>query len=202
LKSNRSVADGGRRFAALARRLPPQLDGTLVSLRPLRRSDAPRLLAALINPEVVRYIAPPPVAGDGFEQFITWSRKAGRARKHLIYAVVPHGATEPVGLMQLWKVEADFSVAECGFVLAEDRWGSGAFVDGATLLLRYAFETLGVHRLEARVAAGNERGNKAMAKIGLHQEGCLRSCFRLGGTFTDHYMWSALADEWRARMVA
>lgn len=168
-------------------------------LRPLRKGDAPSLLAAFESPRVSRFITPAPSSLEQYEQFIVWARRVGRARRHFVYGVVPPGLTKPVGLMHLWKLETDFSVAECGFVLAESCWGTGLFVDGAEALLHFAFDVLHVHRVEARSAVDNGRGNGAMRKLGLECEGRLRSCFRLQGEFVDHHMWAALADEWRAR---
>ena len=167
-------------------------------LRPLTKGDAPWRLAAFESPAVSRFITPAPSSLDEYEQFIGWARSVGRARRHFVYGVIPDGLTKPVGLMHLWKLEPDFSVAECGFVLAESSWGTGVFLDGADALLRFAFNELKVHRLEARSAVDNGRGNSAMRKLGLSCEGRLRSCFQLQGEFVDHYMWATLAAEWRA----
>ena len=51
----------------------PVLTGTLVTLRELRLSDAPSLLAMLSTEEVSRFISPPPTTVEGFERFIAWT---------------------------------------------------------------------------------------------------------------------------------
>jgi RimJ/RimL family protein N-acetyltransferase len=43
-----------------------------------------------------------------------------------------------------------FSTAEWGFAVGSAFWGTGVFRESAELLLAFAFETIGVHRLEAR----------------------------------------------------
>ena len=200
MKSDRAQAYAT--LAASPASWPPVLRGRATTLRPLKKGDAPSLLAAFESPRVSRFITPAPTSLAQYEEFIAWARRVGRARRHFVYGVVPEGLTCPVGLMHLWKLETDFSVAECGFVLAESCWGTGIFVDGAEALLRFAFDDLHVHRLEARSAVDNGRGNGAMRKIGLSCEGRLRSCFRLQDQFVDHYMWAALASEWRSRGAA
>ena len=48
----------------------PLLAGEGVTLRALRASDAPTLLAMLTTEEVARFISPPPTTAEGFEKFI------------------------------------------------------------------------------------------------------------------------------------
>jgi RimJ/RimL family protein N-acetyltransferase len=184
------------------KRLPGPLEAERLTLRPLRLSDVPALLTALRSPEIFEHICPGPQCIEDFTAFTRWSRKVTRAGRHLVYGVVPHGSRRPVGVVQLWKLEADFSVAECGFVLGREHWGTGLFLDAATRLFEHAFRTLGVHRVEARAAVGNGRGNAALRKLGMLQEARLRSCFRLSAGFTDHFMWAMLEPEWRLRRVA
>ena len=64
------------------RRALPVLRGETITLRELRLSDAPALLAMLTSEEVARFISPPPATVDGFERFIRWTqaeRQAGMA---------------------------------------------------------------------------------------------------------------------------
>src|SRR5437773_2524894 len=59
----------------------PVLTGSGITLRELRTSDAPALLALLTTEEVTRFISPPPTTLEGFERFIAWTvreRQAGR----------------------------------------------------------------------------------------------------------------------------
>jgi RimJ/RimL family protein N-acetyltransferase len=82
--------------------------------------------------------------------------------------------------------------------MGQQFWGSGIFLSGAAALLDFAFDTVGVRRLEARAAAGNERGNGALRKVGATLEGRLSRSFLLGGVYHDDALWALLADDWRA----
>ena len=170
-----------------------------VSLRELKAADAPALLQHVSSLSVRRYIAPPPRTVDDFKRFISRTLVERRRGTQLSFAIVPEGQSGPVGLVQVWAIEPDFSTAEWGFVLGESMWGTGLFGASARLLLDFAFTRLGVMRLEMRIVEANVRGNEAMKKLGAIREGTLRSGFRSGDTFMDHAMWSILADEWRAR---
>lgn len=75
-------------------------------------------------------------------------------------------------------------------------WGTGMFVAAAQMVLGFAFDTAGVHRLEARASVANGRGNGALRKIGAVQEGVLRRAFFRGGAYHDQVLWSILAEDW------
>jgi RimJ/RimL family protein N-acetyltransferase len=53
-----------------------------------------------------------------------------------------------------------------------------------------------VHRLEARAAVQNGRGNGALRKLGAVHEGILRRSFLCNGEYLDQALWSILADDW------
>ena len=179
----------------------PLLTGSAVTLRELRLSDARSLLAMLTTDEVTRFISPPPTTVDGFERFISWTHRQRAAGQYVCFAVVPHGCDTAVGLFQVRALEPGFGTAEWGFAIGSPFWGRGLFVDGAELVCEFAFEVMGVHRLEARAALRNGRGNGALRKIGAVQEGVLRRSFFRHGEYLDQALWSILDDDWRTSRV-
>ena len=166
------------------------------TLRDLRLSDAHSLLALLTTEEVTRFISPPPTTIEGFERFIQWTVREREAGRYLCFAVVPDGYDTAVGLFQVRQLDSGFSTAEWGFAIASEFWGSGLFVKGAQAVLGFAFDVVGVHRLEARAAVLNGRGNGALRKIGAIQEGILRKSFLRGGKFLDQALWAIIDEDW------
>ena len=180
----------------------PVLTGSKVTLRELEIADAASLCAMLTTEEVSRFISPPPTTVEGFERFITWARRERALGRYVCFAVVPHGMTTAIGLFQLRQIEAGFASGEWGFAIGSAFWGTGMFADGARLVVDYAVETVGVHRLEARAAVINGRGNGALRKIGAVQEGILRRSFIKNGQPLDQVLWSILAEDWRGAKAA
>jgi RimJ/RimL family protein N-acetyltransferase len=174
----------------------PILTGNLVSLRELRASDAPALFAALSSQQVSKFISPPPATVEGFGRFISWAIRQRQSGQYLCFAIVPHGSDTAVGIFQVRSLEPAFGTAEWGFALASECWGTGMFTDGAALVIDFAFDVLGVHRLEARAALRNGRGNGALRKLGAVQEGVLRRSFLRNGEYLDQALWTILQDEW------
>ena len=176
----------------------PVLTGRGVTLRELRVSDAPVLLAMLSTEEVARFISPPPTSVEGFERFIAWTHVERAAGRYICFGIVPDGMDAAVGLFQVRQSVPDFESAEWGFALGSAYWGSGLFMAGAQLVLDFAFEVIGVHRLEARAAVQNGRGNGALRKIGALQEGILRRSFLRNGAHLDQVLWAILSSDRQA----
>ena len=165
-------------------------------LRELRLSDAASMLALLTTEEVARFISPPPTTLQGFKRFIQWTVREREAGRYLCFAVVPDGYDTAVGLFQVRRLDATFDTAEWGFAIAAEFWGSGLFAKAAQIVLDFAFDVVGVHRLEARAAVANGRGNGALKKIGAIQEGILRKSFLRGGKYLDQALWTILDEDW------
>jgi RimJ/RimL family protein N-acetyltransferase len=179
----------------------PVLTGSMVTLRELRLSDAPSLLAMLSTEEVARFISPPPTTVEGFERFIAWTHRERASGNYACFAVVPHGMDSAIGIFQVRQLEPGFATAEWGFAIGSGFWGTGVFMDGARLVVDFAFDVIRTHRLEARAAILNGRGNGALRKIGAMQEGILRKSFLRNGEYLDQALWTILDEDWRAQRV-
>jgi [ribosomal protein S5]-alanine N-acetyltransferase len=177
----------------------PQLHRAGVTLRELRRSDAASLCALLTTEEVSRFISPPPTTVEAFERFIDWTVLQRAAGTFVCFAVVPTGCDAAVGLFQIRASNDGFSTAEWGFALGMPHWGTGIFAQSAELVLEFAFATLGIHRLEARAAVENGRGNAALRKLGAVREAVLRRSLQCRGQQLDQALWTLIGDEWRLR---
>src|SRR5882672_598820 len=179
----------------------PTLRGGQVVLRELRASDAASLFALLTTEEVSRFISPPPTTVDGFEKFIAWTLRQRSVGVYACFAVTIDATDTAIGIFQLRQLEPGFGTAEWGFAIGSAYWGSGIFQEGAELVVRFAFETVGVHRLEARAAVRNGRGNGALRKIGAVQEGLLRKSFLKNGEYLDQALWTILQEDWKANTI-
>ena len=173
----------------------PILMGETIALRELRASDAPMLLAMLSTEEVTRFINPLPTTVAGFEQLISSSHTERVAGRGICFGVVPTGEEDAVGIFEVHQLEPSFATAELKFALGSPYWGTGVFVEGASLLTDFSFRTVGIHRLEARAAVKNGRANGALRKIGAEQEGVLRGSLLRNGEYLDQALWGLVDIE-------
>jgi len=180
------------------RRQLPILAGDQVVLREMRTSDAASLFSMLTTEEVARFISPPPSTVEGFERFIAWTQRQRAAGSYTCFAVTLKGFDTAIGIFQVRESEPGFKTAEWGFAIGSPFWGTGVFQEGAELVLQFVFDTLGVHRLEARAAVRNGRGTGALQKLGAVREGVLRKSFLRNGEYLDQALYAIVDEDWRA----
>ncbi|MGE0451701.1 MAG: GNAT family N-acetyltransferase [Vicinamibacterales bacterium] len=191
------------------RTTPPVLRAGGVVLREVDASDAPRLWSLLRAPEVTRFISPPPGTVDGFERFIAASQRLRAAGQGACFAVTLEGSSSAVGIFQVRHTpsalasEHQFGDAtgtgEWGFAIGAPYWGAGVFRRGAPLLINFAFEELGLRRLEARAAASNGRGAGALRTVGAVPAAILRNALICDEGCVDQVLYTILASEWQMR---
>ena len=165
-------------------------------LRELVPSDAISLLSMLSTEEVSKFISPPPTTPQGFEKFVTWTRRERQNGNQVTFGMVPEGCDHAVGLVQIRAIAPRFSIAEWGFAVGSPFWGTGIFLASARMALDFAFQQTAVNRLEARAVVQNGRGNGALRKLGAVQEGVLRGSLLKDGRCLDQVMWSIISQDW------
>ena len=176
----------------------PVLTSGQVVLRDLRPTDAAPLFALLTTAEVARFISPPPTTVEGFEKFIAWAHRERRAGQYVCFAVTIKGFDTAIGIFQVRHLRSDLDTAEWGFAIGSPFWGTGVFEHAANLVLEFAFDTVGVRRLEARAAVQNGRGHSALLKVGAVQEAILRQSFAKNGRYLNQVLFTILERDWRA----
>lgn len=85
---------------------------------------------------------------------------------------------------------------ELGFVLNQEWWGRGYACEAVLLLLKYAFSSFEIERVEAFCVIENIKSWKLLEKIGMTREGTRRKFFYKQKNFYDIYMYSILKNEW------
>lgn len=174
----------------------PILHGIDFTLREVTLADASPLLEATSGDEVNRYITPPPDTQEDFEQFIEWARSRRQDGQFACFGLVPAGSKWPVGMFQIRPDDPSYETAEWGFVFAARTWGSGLFESGAREVIDFAFDIMGVRRLDARAAVANGRGNGGLLKLGAVKGDVVKNGFILKGVALDLNMWSILERDW------
>lgn len=101
-----------------------------------------------------------------------------------------------IGRTGLIRIDPDHSKAELGYVLSDAYWNKGITTEATRAIVAFAFEQLGLNRLEARCNAGNVGSYKVMEKLGLTLEGILRKQLKIKGTYTDQRMYAILKADY------
>ena len=175
----------------------PSIAGRVVVLREPELADARPLWSMVSREEVSRFMSTPPRTVEGFERFISWTHAERAGGNFACFAVVPHGMTCPVGVFQIRRLDERFEAAEWGFAIGSAFWGQGVYADAAVMVLEFAFEVIGVRRLEAHTAAANGRATGALGKMGATRIGVLHGSLVKEGRSLDQELWLIRDEDWR-----
>lgn len=175
------------------------LEDDRVRLRELRDSDLEQLVAWWQDPGVAVTQSPGPLhprpGAVVAEQFRSWSGNQGTDAG---LVVAERTAGTLLGHVSLFGANAHSRTANFAIVIGPPHQNKGYGTAATRLMLRYAFEELGLHRVQLRVNASNERGLRAYEKAGFVREGRLRECVFRGGRWQDDIPMGILAREWFA----
>lgn len=178
------------------------LEDDLVLLRPLQESDVENLLEISINePETWKYSL---VGADGRENLINYIQSAVKSRatqKEFPFIVFDKKSQKYAGSTRFYDINPEFKTLQLGYTWYGSAFrGTGLNKHCKFLLLHFAFETLGMERVEFRADNNNERSIAAMKSIGCKVEGVLRSHMPTANNQIrrDSIVLSILRNEWFA----
>lgn len=165
-----------------------------VRLEPLSRDHAPAL-AGLVDDQLWAGMTTPlPDTAPAMEAFVD---AALAAPDHLPFAVLgPDG--EVRGSTRFYELSAGQRRIEIGSTFyGRAWWGDVTNPACKLMLLRHAFETLGLRRVALRCDARNVRSRAAILRLGAQEEGRLRAHrVAADGSEGDTLYFSILSDEW------
>lgn len=180
---------------------PVELRGDIVAIEPLGIEHAEGILAAADSDEVFAWL-PYPRPGDvGAAQAWIADALADRyADRRFPFAVRGREGEMVIGSTSYWDFDAGNAHVEIGSTwLRRTSWRSGANVETKLLLMRHAFEDLGLERVSFRTDIRNERSQRAIERLGAVQEGVHRhEMRRRDGSWRDSVHYSILRSEWPA----
>ena len=179
----------------------PQLRGGLTTLRELAASDVYTLFTLFSDPAVTTYMAPPPPTLEKFAGFVEWSHQQRMQGLGMCFGIVPAGMDAAAGILQVRWLDDAPADAEWGFVLSTHFWSTGVFADAAGTLAEFAFTTMRVDRLEARIALRNRRAHAAVQKLGARFESTIESSSPQGIARDPESVWGLRELDWRNRSL-
>lgn len=92
-----------------------------------------------------------------------------------------------------------FQSAFVGYWIDEAAAGNGYVPEGVVLMLRFAFEELRLHRIEAAIVPRNGPSRRVAEKLGLRDEGVAERLLQIRGVYEDHVRYAITAEEWAKR---
>ncbi len=183
-------------------RPPLTLRGRYLELQSLDRSHAAGLAEAGRDPEVWKLLRigpghPPSLPEmEGFIEQLLGLQRAGEVLP-LTMLLLPERT--PVGIIRFLDIDRPNRAVEVGTWIDSRYWRTPLNSEAKLLMLGYAFEEEGVHRLQLKTDARNVRSQVAIERLGAVKEGALREAHLVrGGYYRTSLYYSILAPEWPA----
>ncbi|NGM85551.1 GNAT family N-acetyltransferase [Paenibacillus sp. 7124] len=85
--------------------------------------------------------------------------------------------------------------ADLGYFIDYEHQGRGYMTSAVGLAAEYAFQALGLHRLQAAILLHNDASRRVLEKNGFQAEGIARRFIKIDGQWQDHRTYALLADE-------
>lgn len=178
----------------------PVLDGVRVRLRPLRDNDVPALFAIFGDADAMRYWGSPALADiNGARDLLEDIRRHFAAKTLFQWGVARRADDAVIGTTTIFQLDDVNRRGEIGFAIERGQWGQGYASDAVTTLLRFAFEQLGLNRIEADPDPANIASIKVLTKQGFVREGLLRERYLVHGEVQDAEYYGLLRREWTPR---
>lgn len=177
----------------------PTLTTPRLLLRPFTLTDAPavqRLAGDAAVAEMTLNI-PHPYPDGAAESWIASHPVAWAEGTTATFAIVTatDGVCGAVGL----HITRAHDRGELGYWIGRPFWGQGLATDAVRAVLTFAFDTLGLHRVQASHLPRNPASGRVMQKVGMQREGLHRGRYRKGDVFEDVIEYAILRTDWAAR---
>jgi RimJ/RimL family protein N-acetyltransferase len=176
------------------------LENEMVLLRPLQATDVDNLLDISLNePETWEYSLVRANGKENLENYIRLALKAKESKTEFPFVVFDKKTGKYAGSTRFYDINIAFKTLQLGYTwYGKEFRGTGLNKHCKYLLLQYAFETLGMERVEFRADNNNLRSIAAMKSIGCKVEGVMRSHMPTLGSEVrrDSIILSILKNEW------
>lgn len=179
----------------------PVLESHRLLLRQIKPGDMDDLNEMLNDFETSKYWGYyDPETGKAFPEFsggkgyVANVLNAYKKKAELRFCVVLQNTNRVVGEVVLY----DFAMgrqAEIGYRINRNFLGKGIATEAVSMVVGFAFEELGLHRIMLRAFTVNDASRRVAEKVGFTKEGLIRKGLVVK-VFTDHYIYGYLAEDY------
>ena len=180
--------------------LPLALEGSVVSLEPLRREHAKLFWDVAKNDldDIFRWIPYSMKTPQDFERLIDKAFAEQERGESIVFATVERSSGRAIGSTRFMNIDRINRRVEIGSTWIAPAWQRTSInTEAKYLMLRHAFEVWKCMRMELKTDALNQKSRNAILRIGAKEEGTLRRhLITWSGRVRDTVYFSILDSEW------
>jgi [ribosomal protein S5]-alanine N-acetyltransferase len=108
------------------------------------------------------------------------------------WGIVEKHSNKFIGYFGFWRMIPEHCRAEIGYALKPEFWGRGYMYETINRMVRFGFENMSLHSIEANVNPLNDRSKKVLERVGFKKEAHFRENYLFDGKFLDSVIYSLL----------
>ncbi len=176
----------------------PFIETERLHLTKLEDKHAGRLHEMRTNPEVMRYLqrSRPGSMEDTLEN-IRNNQELIQKQDGISWVVELKGENLLAGVIGYWRMKKEYMRPEIGYLLLPQYWGKGIMSEAIRAIIRYGFEQMNAHTIEADINPENDASAKILERHGFVREGLFRENVFFEGEFSDSAIYSLLKRDWK-----
>ena len=176
----------------------PTLKTERLILRPMREGDAADMYDYAQREDVTTYLLWSPHPSVSYTRdYLKYIETRYTTGDFYDWAVIEKASGKMIGTCGFTKIDAPNNVGEIGYVLNPDFHGKGYGTEASAEAVRFGFDVLGLHRIEAKFMEGNRSSRHVMEKLGMTFEGYSRDAIFVKGKYRTVGVCALLADDYR-----
>lgn len=171
----------------------PVLETPRLILKRPSVDDAQRLFEMRTNEDVMRYVERPrPKSVEETVRFIADKNKLIDNHEAIAWSIYTNAENAFAGDIGFWRMEPEHFRAEVGYMLLPQYWKQGIMSEALEAVLRFGFDKMNAHTIEADLNPANEASIKLLEKFGFVREGYFKEDYYWEGKFLDTAVYSLI----------
>ena len=180
----------------------PELHTERLLLRRMMVSDCYDMYEYASNPAVTRYLTWSPHPDREYtKEYLQYIANHYKLGNFYDWAVILKEENKMIGTCGFTRFHMSHDAAEIGYVINPAYRGREIADEAVRAVMKFGFETLGLHRIEAKYIMGNEASRRVMEKVGMTFEGVRRGEMLIKGEYRDIGVCAILRGEASKRGV-
>jgi [ribosomal protein S5]-alanine N-acetyltransferase len=174
----------------------PVLRTRRLTLRSITQEDAQRIFDMRSNGMVNRFIARPDMQKhDDAVALAQRTIDAYRNKQAIGWAGILRDNDAIIGTCGFNSIDANNLRAEIGGEMATEYWGRHIAVEAVAEIIRFGFETMNLHTIEAKVSPGNRGAVHLLEQMGFEKEAHYRDRIYFNNTFSDMAVYTLISGK-------
>lgn len=176
----------------------PVLETERLTLREIAVDDADAIFAMMSDLQVMRYYGVPMRSREEAVKRANSIRAAFQERNIVYWAMIEKTSGDFIGSGGFWRIIKPDSRAHIGYELVPAWWNRGFMTEAVSAMLKFGFETIGLHSIEAGIHPDNIGSQRVLEKLGFVREGYFREKYfdNERNSFIDAAVYSMLRSDW------